>query len=314
MSNSASLTPQWYEPFDRYTPNDELLRVIRAVIPPTWRLRRDSIWFYVFPPDVNLPQQGWKIHISATHTNCEEILRTVAKICLQMGTPFKFNLDRWLVLHSTHKGWPRQASGKFVTIYPLNDQHFRALIDALYLSLQHCVGPYILSDKRYKDARVLYYRYGGIDGAQILTSSGDQQPMLVSPNGELVPDVRMPYWSPPPWVVDPFEEANGEASEPTLKDGRYRIEGALAFSVTGGVYLALDQTTGDSVVIKEARPATGVDENGTDAVDRLRKEYRLLQKLHHTGITPRPLICSMIGKTCFLLRSIFRDVISVISL
>jgi hypothetical protein len=26
------------------------------------------------------------------------------------------------------------------------------------------------------------------------------------------------------------------------------------------------------------------------------------------------LICSMIGKTCFLLRSIFRDVISVISL
>ncbi len=113
--------------------------------------------------------------------------------------------------------------------------------------------------------------------------------MLVTPDGELTPDVRAPYWNPPAWVSDPFELTDNEESDPTLKDGRYYVEQPLGFSVTGGVYMATDSDSGSSVVIKEARPATGVDMNGRDAVDRLRKEYRLLQRLQGTGITPAPI-------------------------
>src|SRR5579884_2132003 len=155
--------PEWYEPFDRYHPSDELLRAVRAIIPPTWRLRRSSIWFHVSPTEVKRPQQGWKIHISAIPANCEDVLCKAAVICVQRETPFKFALDQRIVDLMTSKGWSRPASGKFITIYPLNDQRFLEIIEALYAALDGLVGPYVLSDRRYKDAHTIYYRYGGIE-------------------------------------------------------------------------------------------------------------------------------------------------------
>jgi serine/threonine protein kinase len=277
---------EWYESLSNYQPNEELLLVIGTIIPPTWRLRRSNVWFQVSPTDVKLPRQGWKIHISAIPSNCEDILRNVANVCIQMGAPFKFALDKVLLSLMVDKSWAREASGKFITIYPLNNQHFHEIIEKLYGALQNFIGPYILSDRRYKDSRVIYYRYGGIDGFWVPALSGDKQYMLISPNGDLVPDLRRPYWNPPPWVTDPFEQNVNEESEPVLKDGRYQIQEVLNFSVTGGVYLAKDLDTDNSVVIKEARPATGIDPNGNDAIDRLQKEYRVLRKLQGTGIAP----------------------------
>ncbi|MBV9019760.1 MAG: class III lanthionine synthetase LanKC [Chloroflexi bacterium] len=281
--------PEWYESLDHYQPNDELLRIVRTIIPPTWRLVRSSQWFNLYPAEVKLPRQGWKIHVSATPANCEDVLRKTVAVCAERETPFKFCLDRRLASLSGSKIYPREASGKFMTIYPLSDQQFHEMIEVLYVALQGFVGPYVLSDRRYKDSQVVYYRYGGMDGFSVLSSQGGRAYMLLSPDGELFPDVRAPYWSPPPWVSDPFEETDTDESEPVLKDGRYHIEQSLGFSVTGGIYLATDSHTGNSVVIKEARPATEFDEHGHDAVHRLRKEYRLLQKLAGVGITPAPI-------------------------
>jgi tRNA A-37 threonylcarbamoyl transferase component Bud32 len=283
---------EWYESLDRYQPTDELLCVARSVIPPTWQLRRNSKWFYLSPPEVKLPHQGWKIHISATVTNCEEVLRSVAMICRERETAFKFTIDRFLVHLMATKAWSRESAGKFITIYPLNEQHFRELLEELYTALRGVVGPYILSDRRYKDSRVIYYRYGGISSIRVLSHNGEQQHMLTTPDGSLIRDKRVPYWNPPSWVSDDLyvpESSDDENAEPVLKDGRYLIEQVLSFSVNGGVYLALDRTTGSSVVIKEARPATGVNNANQDAVDQLRKEHRLLQKLQDTGITPVPI-------------------------
>ncbi|NOK59423.1 MAG: protein kinase/lanthionine synthetase C family protein [Chloroflexi bacterium AL-W] len=126
-----------------------------------------------------------------------------------------------------------------------------------------------------------------------LSFSGESPHVLIAPNGEQVQDVRAPMWSPPPWVTDPFETAeepeDEEGEVPTLKEGRYQIEEAITFSVSGGVYVATDRTNNTRVLIKEARPATGCDQSGYDAVDRLRKEYRLLQKLQKYRIAPQPI-------------------------
>lgn len=282
---------EWYESLDHYHPSDELLRVVCGLIPPGWHIRRNNISFHVQSAATKLPRQGWKIHISATPANCEAVLHHAATVCVRQQAPFKFALDRRLMALSTYKGWGREASGKFITIYPLDEKHFYRLLEALYEVLHSFDGPYILSDRRYKDARTIYYRYGGIDGLRILSYSGDRQLMLVSPDGDLIPDWRMPYWNPPPWISDPFEQPGSDESQsvlPSLKDGRYQIEQALSFSVYGGVYVATDLDTASSVVIKEARPATGFESNGSNAIDRLRKEYRLLQKMQDAGVTPAP--------------------------
>jgi len=283
--------PEWYESLDYHQPSDELLSIARSIISPTWGSKRNGKWFYLSPPGNKLPQQGWKIHISATVVNCEEVLRIVARVCQQRETAFKFTLDRFFVALMTTKIWSRESSGKFITVYPLDVQHFYELLEALSTELQGIVGPYILSDRRYKDSHVVYYRYGGITSLKNLTILGEQQYMIVAPDGSLIPDRRVPYWDAPAWVTDSLHTPDpaDEQSEPVLKDGRYLIEQVLSFSVNGGVYRAIDHTTGASVVIKEARPATGVNRQNQDAVDRLRKEYRLLQKLQNTGITPTPI-------------------------
>lgn len=279
---------EWYESFDRYRPGDELLRVARATLPPAWRTQRDGIWFHAKPPEVQLPAQGWKIHVSATPLNCEAVLRRTVAVCVEKELAFKFNADRKLVSVTTGKGWGREASGKFITIYPLNEEHFKEVIEALYEVLRDFDGPYVLSDKRYKDSNVLYYRYGGIVGFTQPTVTGIRQYLLKSPSGQLVPDSRVPYFDPPDWVSDPFPSAEPEEESEGLKDGRFRIDRALSFSVTGGVYAGTDLDTGSTVLIKEARPHTGIDQNGLAATDRLQKEYRLLQKLDGLGVTPAP--------------------------
>ncbi|MBV9706292.1 MAG: hypothetical protein JO125_02650 [Chloroflexi bacterium] len=102
---------EWYESLDHYQPNDELLRIVRALIPPTWQLVRRNTWFTLHPPRVKLPRQGWKIHISVTPTNCEDVLRHAATVCTEAETAFKFSLDRRFVSFSTSNLCPREAKG-----------------------------------------------------------------------------------------------------------------------------------------------------------------------------------------------------------
>jgi hypothetical protein len=154
------------------------------------------------------------------------------------------------------------------------------------------VGPYILSDRRYKDSKVVYYRYGGIQRIDVVNARGERVPSLVAPDGKLHPDKRLPYFQLPDWVHDPLmadAEQSPENMEPSLRDGRYLIEQALAFSNAGGVYLGTDRQTGNNVVIKEARPWVAWDPVAGDAVDLLKKEYRLLALLEDTGIAPKPI-------------------------
>ena len=288
----AQVDSEWYESFDRYSPDDEFLRVVRPLLPTTWRIQRDGVWFGVHPPTSSqLPRQGWKIHVSAVPEDSKHVLHQVAIICVKHETPFKFALDKHLLRLMNSKGWSRPASGKFITIYPIGDT-FSMLLRELYDPLKRYKGPYILSDRRYRDSRVLYYRYGTIHGADILTVTGERQQMFLSPDGNLVPDVRSAYWNPPLWATDPFEPTRANSSHEDnvrLKYGRYTITKAIGFSVNGGAYVAEDNATNSPVFIKEARPFVTMDGNGQDAKDTLRKEFRLLQMLQETGVCPRPI-------------------------
>jgi serine/threonine protein kinase len=283
----------FYEPFEReYMPLPEYVDITSSILEDydmRWKTTRDGFWFHVHPPHPTLPSQGWKIHISATITNAPSILRIVARIALLNNTAFKFALDRNILSMITSKRWDRGSSGKFITLYPLTTPSFRFLIEQLYNELQHQEGPYILSDKRYKDCRVLYYRYGGIKQTTRLNFRGESIPVLLSPDGDLIPDIRTPYFHCPSWTQDPFPSNYVESQESTLNDGKYLVKQALSFSNSGGVYLAQDQTTGVEVIIKEARPHTLQDGRGNDAITLLKKEYDILQLFRDTGIAPLPI-------------------------
>ena len=296
----------YYESFSSYVPTSEFLRKARDVLPFSWSIQPMGLWTHVSPPHSDAPKQGWKIHVSATHENHLKILEHSIQVCVDCEVSFKFLGDPFIFDNLLGKGGAREASGKFITIYPSDDSHFKLIADALCEKLSEFEGPYILSDKPYRDSQVVFYRYGAFLGYPRLSIFGYTDVLLRSPEGVLVPDGRSAFFNPPPWVSDPFDlgETNEADVSPIttiyLKEGRYRIEEAMQFSLTGGVYKAVDLDSGKTVVIKEARPNTSVEPNGSDAVDRLEKEHRLLTKLSGSGITPEPIDIFFDWKHLFL--------------
>ena len=66
--------------------------------------------------------------------------------------------------------------------------------------------------------------------------------MLLSPEGQQVPDQRRPFFIVPEWTKDPFEAAEPPAEPPTqeqiaaeggilLKEGRYLVKSVLGFQI-----------------------------------------------------------------------------------
>lgn len=285
----------FHESMDNYKPQEaDFLDLVRQMLPADWSFHRNhGVWFEYRPP-IELarlmPQQGWKMHISSTNSHAEDVLRAVVPIFREASVGFKFALDRRILSLMNGKQWVRQGAGKFITVYPHNEAQFVDLIERVYNATRHFSGPYILSDRRYKDSRVVFYRYGGMMNEFRLSVIGEQVPMLVSPKGELIPDERRPYFYFPEWTRDPFAPAASstrtQASEVSLKNGRYRVKSVLRYSNSGGVYVAEDTQSGQQVVIKEARPCV---ESTEDSTSLLKKEYRLLNEIKDLRIAPKPL-------------------------
>ncbi len=281
----------FYDSPDSYIPRDDFLNLVKEKLPVDWEIARNSIWYNLFPPGIKLPQQGWKIHVSSTLVDALTILQGVLSVVIKHRAAMKFAVDSVMLRTINSREWVRGGAGKFITIYPQSTEQCAQLLELLYAELKDVSGPYILSDKRYKDSKVLYYRYGGINPVTRLRYDGRKETILVSPDGTEWVDRREPFFLLPPWVRDPFgnepesnQEDNGIL---TLKDDRYLILQAIHFSNAGGVYLALDNQIGTEVIIKEARPYTDCDAKGNDARSIRENEWRVLTKLQGTGVVPR---------------------------
>ncbi|RIO07388.1 hypothetical protein BUZ94_13065 [Mammaliicoccus sciuri] len=276
-----------YESTESYMPKFDYLKFTYKVVEDNGGIiENKGLWTYV-NFKTKIPDQGWKVHISANLENDIDILNIVTEYCAENKITFKHLSDKFMLVFLNGKYINRGSAGKFITIYPSNCEVFKKTLDDLYNSLNKFEGSYILSDKRYKDCKVLYYRFGGINGKTELNYRGEQEYYLTAPNGEKVSDTRYAYWNPPYWIEDPFEfEDNDDTSDGDLLHDRYRIDDVIEFSADGGVYSGLDTFTQNKVVIKEARPNTAFDLDGIDAVDRLINEYEKLKKLEYFEHTP----------------------------
>lgn len=284
---------EFFETFDLYSQRDgDFYDLVAARLPADWWIQRSGIWYHCGSPSNTIPEQGWKIHVSATVGDARETLKRVLEVLFQRGdTNFKFALDSFVLSLLNGKNWSRGGSGKFITVYPKDTACFLDLIEDLHNATLGQRGAYILSDLQYREKSVVFYRYGGMGPRYALNITGEKVPLLTGPDGSDIPDRRLPFPATPDWVEPPFQTIRNEGSlnQPmTLQNGRYEVGGALAFSNAGGVYRALDRKTGKRVVVKEARQHVSSVGADCDAVELLRKEYRLLMLLSDSGVAPQP--------------------------
>jgi hypothetical protein len=273
----------------------------RRPAPAGWSAGPAGDWWHLLPDGHGLPDQGWKIHVSATPADAERVLDVVWEQCTAARLPFKFLRSRGLLFLRNSKYAERGASGKFATVYPRDDAELERAVGLLDRALAGTPGPYILSDLRVGQGPV-YVRYGGFTPRRMPAEDGEQVHALTHPDGHLVPDRRTPVFAPPAWVtlppfLEPHLRARGETS---LADLPYRVERALHFSNGGGVYQGTDTRTGRAVVLKEARPHSGLLADGRDAVARLEAEQAALERAAGSGAGPEVLDAFTLGEHRFL--------------
>ncbi|WP_329519471.1 class IV lanthionine synthetase LanL [Spirillospora sp. NBC_01491] len=272
-----------------------------------WESGRSGLWCYVSPAGSVRHPQGWKLHVSATAASAEEVLARSLKVLLASGSGFKFacTLDYVKLLNARNTS--RGHSGKFITIYPESDAEAVRLAAELHDATAGLPGPRILSDRPYAPESLVHYRYGAFVEERRMTNDGFYAWMILDPDGNPVEDRRNGTYAAPSWAVCPFpDNGMGRAAKPSGGSGgvmlgdRFRVKEAIRYLNKGGVYRALDVTSGDLVVIKEARPHVAGDEAGKDTRDRLRGEARALEALRHLGVAPRPVLLFPQGGHLFL--------------
>jgi serine/threonine protein kinase len=249
-------------------------------IPTGWRREPLDDWLIYAPDGGSLPQQGWKIHVSAGLANAERVLDAVWAYCVPRGLSFKFLRGPRTLLLRNSKYAARAASGKFITVYPRDDAELELACKELDELLAGESGPYILSDLRY-GAGPVYVRYGGFAARYCHSPDGQVVPAIEDDAGALVPDRRDPVFHVPSWVTLPdFLGAHLAARSANSTDEvPYRIDRVIHFSNGGGLYVGRDLRADTEVVLKEARPHAGLDADGTDAVARLAREAAALRQL-----------------------------------
>ena len=257
-------------------------------LPAGWQVHDQAVWTMLAPRAAVLPQQGWKIHVSACLDNAAAVLDVVSEYCLAHRIAFKYLTSRVNFLLRNAKYANRSGSGKFVTVYPAGGAEFERAVADLSDRLAGQPGPYILSDIRIGDGPV-HVRYGGFGERFCLSAIGERVPAIEDPAGVLVPDTRQPVFRLPGWAEVPravaphlaARESGGGQALP------YTVRQALHFTNGGGVYEATEPGSGLRVVLREARPHAGLDGAGRDAVYRLRHERDVLELLAGLPVIPR---------------------------
>ncbi|MCB5164295.1 class III lanthionine synthetase LanKC [Streptomyces bambusae] len=274
--------PSAADPGPRFAPRD---------VPPGMQGAARGIWTVWGDTRTGLPEQGWKIHVSARLDRAQHVLDTVARICFSEGVPFKHLSARLFFLFLHHKHAPRAQSGKFCAVYPPDPATARRLLERLRDALDGEEGPYVLTDRRFRDSRTVHYRYGAFGARSRLLADGTREPLVRDGAGREVADLRVPAFHLPAGITDPFagKEEEPHAGPILIRD--YEVTRAVRLGNAGGTYLARDRRDGRTVFVKEARAHNGLVFDGTDAQQRLRHEYEVLRALHAAapGAAPEPL-------------------------
>jgi serine/threonine protein kinase len=248
-----------------------------------------SMWSYSRESSVEDPEQGWKLHISATVLNAHLILRKVGSILAGRGIQYKAP-SSLQALHRLNTGLQESYSqvGKVITVYPRTTREAVSLARQLHKITLHFVAPTVPFDHRYRAKGNLYYRYGAFKALEIELPKGRREPAIRDFAGNLIPDVARSEIAPPAWVEDPFARNEPQASVKSNKITKpsFRVFRALSQRGKGGVYHAFDMRgeVPRLCLLKEGRIAGEVGWDGRDGRWRVRHEKKVLTILRKRGL------------------------------
>jgi Lipopolysaccharide kinase (Kdo/WaaP) family len=244
--------------------------------------RSDGNWSYSRPARADDPEQGWKLHISATILSAAEVFARAEPILRRKDALFKVPC-RLELLRSLNSGLADFSQiGKFLTIYPRSNGEALELARELHRATHGLPGPRIPFDAQYRQKSLVYYRYGAF---RRLVE--DTPGFIRAPGGKRYRDKRAPGQAVPRWLEDPFQKSRQNHSKwRGLITHQLLAFKAKAQRGKGGVYEAMDLSVLPvrRVVIKEGRRHGETNWDGRDGHALIKHEARVLRELRKAGL------------------------------
>ena len=215
-----------------------------------------------------LPSQGFKIHLSATICNLNTIFELFYNYIKSTNLEWKV-MKSFRDLERQNIGFNDFSQrGKFITIYPYNDEIFLKLLYDFGLLFKHQDSISIPSDFRFMQSKIVYYRYGDILANDKETSFIDKRDRKI-PDNIVVPvtDYYVARYSAIPQHLIILEIVKQSGKNTVLK--------------------AFDTKIREVVFLKEATYLSNIDIYGTDSLDRLAVEKRVLMKTNDLQFIPK---------------------------
>lgn len=252
---------------------------------------KNSIWRYSRAIARNDPEQGWKIHVSATVLSANRVFERVAPLLSGLGVLFKAP-SSLQELGRINSGlfYGFSQIGKFITVYPKTPDSAVSLAGQLKELTNRLPAPAVPYDFRFGSGSSIYYRYGAFSSLKIEMPDGTLMPAIRNPEGGLVPDLREAGAAAPAWAADPFRRLfrhrkKATADTSPLRSTVWAYE-ALSQRGKGGVYRAVDLsvTPARLCILKEGRRHGETDWDGRDGYWRVEREGRVLSLLAQAGV------------------------------
>ncbi|WP_172386590.1 class III lanthionine synthetase LanKC [Streptomyces sp. MNP-20] len=288
--------PVLFEFPERLADTPERLTAALRPLPRGWERSDSGWWTRLRPPAARRPGQGWRIHVSVTPAQLERAAETVVEYCVRQNIALDLVRGTAAARALGDVRADRLTSADLMVLHPADETVLTAALADLTALLAPLPGPYVPGCLRHRSGP-LYVRYGAAQdqrcpAAGHLAAPGDEHavvPALERPDGTLVPEDRRPVFRCPDWVALPeVLHADLKALHaPPDAPFPFRDVRALRLTTGGGTYRATDTATGRRVLLHEARPHTGLDAYGTDAVARLTHERAVLERLAGLDCVPR---------------------------
>ncbi len=229
--------------------------------------------------NAEIPDQGFKIHISATQINYQVILDEVFDLCKSNLIDFKYISNREQLLDNLAGKDDLWASGKFITIYPSSLDDFKKVIVKLYennvLKVQDGIA--IFSDRRYRDSNVIFYRYGRLKGPD---------KWIYNPITKLKEyrDYESMEYRLPAWVDEPFPDNSDDSKTCKYLFKKIIPTEGLNSKPSGATFLAHVAGSEEEFVLKNAHP--GYMNLGVACTDSLKNEAVNIKRMMKFDFIP----------------------------
>lgn len=264
------------------TENDYQSIINRMLLSTTSKmtLRKSDEWIFFSSKKMDLPSQGWKIHLTATLNEFDKLCNEVLIELINLKVSFKIpsHASHFLKIQAGEYG--DTQIGKIVTIYPCNTNYASYLLKILNEKWQDSVAPRVPEEPSTRPNGPVSCRFGDFQGLYKLSSRGVPRRIVYLKDGtECWDDISNTFLLIKELDIQLYKPMGPISNLLEIIENNYAFLSRYN-NASSTVIEAIDKKNLKRVVIKQGFAEEKADARNIDKKFQIKNEARILRHLN----------------------------------